>query len=169
MSNAQITIKGLDKLIKKARRDVILAEPLRDFFKRAVVIVQRNVKRRTPVDRGGLRNNVYTEVDNSRIPTWGKIGTNEKYAKPVEFGTGLLSDAPDSGRRRYFPPPAALDLWASRHGIPGGGYAVARAIYLRGGTKPVRMFREGLKASQPEIAQQLQGAKASMEKRWGTK
>jgi hypothetical protein len=140
-----VEIKGLDKLLKSANPK-ILAQPMTKFFNKSAERVRDQAKRKAPVDVGRLRSSLAIEVEKKPLPLWAKIGTNVAYAKPVEFGTGLLSDAPDSKHRRYFPPPAALEKWALRHGFQSG-YQVARIIWLRGGTKPKRFLRGGMEQS----------------------
>ena len=48
----------------------------------------------------------------------------------MEFGTGRMA-----GRETHWPPGAALDTWAKRHGMESG-WQVARAIGMRGGVRP---------------------------------
>lgn len=157
-------VVGLDKLVRSTKPE-ILRRPMRRFFDRAGIAVRNAAVRRTPVDVGRLRSSMTYRVDDSDLPLWVQIGSNVEYTKPVEFGTGLLSDAPDSKRRRYFPPPAALDVWAKRHGAPNG-FVVARAIFFRGGTRPRRMLRDGLTASLGTIQNFVSQAAAEIGNEW---
>jgi hypothetical protein len=167
-------VEGLDELLSKAT-PMILAKPLRKFFASSGEQVRNSAKMKTPVHFGHLRRSMASEVDTAQLPMWAKIGTNVPYAKPVEYGTGLLSEAPDSKRRRYFPPPEALQRWAELHGFPRrspggypvGGFLVARAIYRRGGTHPKRMLRDGLKDSFEKINTFLKTAADEVERAWG--
>lgn len=101
-------------------------------------------KLQTPVDTGMLRASINSEARLDGSDVVGVLGTNKEYARPVEYGTGVFSEAPDSKRTRYFPPPSALGGWAKRHGV--SAYAVAWAIFKRGGTPPRRMFRSVLES-----------------------
>lgn len=157
-------IDGLAELID-VTDPKILSRPLRNFFNRSSETVKNNIKPLTPVDRGRLRSSMSHVVDSSSPPLWARIGTNVKYAKPVEFGTGKLSDAPDSSNRRYFPPPSALDVWAKRHGFTSG-YQVAFAIWKRGGTAPRRMMRDGFDASVQKINSFLADAAREIGLEW---
>lgn len=148
-----IEIRGLDRLIAKLGN--LLNEPIRNFFERSLITIQSRAREGAPVDRGQLRAGITYEIDASIPPTWGKIGVKQGVkAKAMEYGTGLLSDAPDSKHARYFPPWGArnpeLELWARRHGFPNG-FAVALAIYKRGGTAPRRYLRNGIKESMSDL------------------
>lgn len=170
MAFNQISAKvtGLDELIKRTSPD-ILKQPLRDFFNRAGEAVKNEAIPLTPVDRGRLRSDISHEVDSADLPLWAKIGTNVSYAKPVEFGTGLLSDAPDSKKRRYWPPWQALQPWARRHGFgagEAGGRAVAYIIWKRGGTKPKRFMRDGFKNALNEINNHMGTLAIDIGKKW---
>ena len=72
----------------------------------------------------------------------------------MEFGTGLLSEDPKSRRQRHWPPAAALDLWAKRHGFASGAI-VARIIGRRGGLKPRRFLRDAFESNRQRIADEL--------------
>lgn len=101
-------------------------------------------KLQTPVDTGLLRASINSEARMDGGDVLGVVGTNQAYAKPIEYGTGIFSEAPDSKKSRYFPPSSALEGWAKRHGL--NAFLVARAIFRRGGTKPHRMFRSVLES-----------------------
>ncbi len=145
----QIEIIGLQRVIQKCGPQLI-ATPLRKFFLRAAITVQNRAREKAPVDTGRLRSSIAYEVDDGVPPLYAKVGTNVKYAKPMEYGTGLLSEAPDSKKTRHYPPGGALELWAKRHGI-GSGEAVARAIGRRGGLRPRRYLRGALEESVSKI------------------
>ena len=138
-----IETRGLDEMI--ARLDPSKVKPA---LMRGMSALMRDAanqsKLQTPVDTGLLRSSILSEARAEGDDILGVLGTNKEYAKPVEYGTGIFSEAPDSKRQRYFPPPSALEGWAKRHGA--NAYAVARAIYMRGGTKPARMFRSVLES-----------------------
>jgi len=159
-------VEGLDQLIAKTNPQ-ILQQPMRRFFDRSSERVKTNAKGNAPVDQGRLRSSITHNVDPRPLPLWARIGTNVNYAKPVEFGTGLLSDAPDSKRRRYFPPPEALDRWAQLHGFgENAGRVVAYIIWLRGGTRPVRFLRDGFADALNDIKNYLADAATDVGRKW---
>ena len=164
LNGVDYKIQGLASMLRKLGPKLV-ADQMRVFLTKSAIVVQNRARQKTPVDRGRLRNSITTEVDGAQVPLWAKIGTNVPSAKPVEFGTGLLSEAPDSKKRRYFPPPAALDLWARRHGLPSG-FVVAMAIFKRGGTKPVRMLINALRDSQSDISGYLKDAGRAIGRKW---
>lgn len=153
MSNG-IEIRGLDELIRKANKNRLLGRPLKRFFTASAIDVQRNAKKRAPVDTGRLRDSIVYEVQGGAVPMQATIGTNVKYAPFVEFGT-----------RPHFPPPSALETWARRHGLPNG-FVVAQAIAIHG-TKEHRYLRGGLEDSVSGIKRHLNTAADEMEAIWG--
>lgn len=140
-----IVLEGLQEFLQKSNPQ-LLAQPLRQFLQRSVITVQGKARENAPVDTGRLRSSIATEIDSSTPPHWGQIGTNVSYAKPMEYGTGRLSDAPDSQGGVHWPPGDALQTWASRHGFKSG-YQVARIIGKRGGLKPRKYLRKALSDS----------------------
>lgn len=146
-------IRGLDKIVKTL--DVLIDQPLRNFFERSLFTVQGRAREGAPVDRGQLRAGTTVEIDSSSPPLWGKVGVKQGVkAKVMEFGAGLLSEAPDSKRSRFFPPwgdqNPELELWARRHGFKSG-FEVALAIYKRGGIAPRRFLRNAIRDSKSDI------------------
>ena len=129
--------------------------PAREFVARSAHQIRAEIVQRTPVDTGRLRASVAVAIEDQGLT--GIIGSNVQYAPHVEFGT-----------RPHFPPPAALQPWAQRHGFPAGkkgAYLVARAIARRG-TKPRMMFQRGLAAAQPFIDAEARRALDEMGQNW---
>ena len=115
-------------------------EPARQFVQRVAQKLRAEIVIRTPVDTGRLRASIAVESQDDGLTAI--VGTNVKYAPHVEFGT-----------RPHWPPIAALQPWASRHGFGKGRQGAGRvaSIIARRGTRPKRMFREGVAASEPFI------------------
>jgi HK97 gp10 family phage protein len=88
-------------------------------MKKATTVVTASAKRKAPVDTGLLRASITPSVKSSGKETIGIVGSNVKYAPFMELGT-----------RPHFPPIAALETWARRHGM--SAYVVCRAIARRG-------------------------------------
>lgn len=148
-----VSIRGLDKVVGKLGPEMIKV-PLEQFFKRSAITVQSKAREKTPVDTGGLRNRLMYEVstDSAKV---GFLDASEGsalflQARAMEYGTGRMGDPAVSHSAGHFPPPAALDVWAARHGF-ASGFIVARAIARRGGLKPRKMLREGLEDSMSAI------------------
>lgn len=102
------------------------------------------------LDSGQTRASITNETDESAFPKYARVGSNLNKARWGEYGTGLLSEDPDSKHERYFPPPAALEDWALRHGFMSGG-EVAFLIWKKGGTEPRRFLRDAAKESAGKI------------------
>jgi len=171
--SVSIEIRGLSKLLKKL--DVTLVgEPLRTFFKRAAITVQSEARTRTPVDEGQLRNSIVYEVDQGAMPLFAKIGPLKAKegsslwfkARAMEFGTGRQGQKGVAHKAGHWPPSAALDVWARRHGFESGAQ-VARIIGRRGGLKPRKFLQGGLKASIGPIKSLLDRLANDIQRRWG--
>lgn len=110
-------------------------EPMRQ----ATSIVSGAARQNAPVDTGVLKASIMPEVISRDKMTTGVVGSNIVYAPFMELGT-----------RPHWPPLAALEGWARRHGTTA--YVVARAIARRG-LKPRRYLRRALESNQGKIIQ----------------
>lgn len=134
-----VQVNGMAQIIKQLDPKKARAAMVRGMSKSGKD-TEGTVKMATPVDTGRLRQSVTSEVRQDGSGVTLVMGSNVEYAKPVEYGAGRLSDAPDSSGNAFFPPPSALAGWAKRHGNLNP-FLVARAIFARGGLRPRRMFR----------------------------
>ncbi len=153
----RIELRGARRLIEKVNDPRLIAEPVRTFFHQASVAVAGEVRERTPVNTGRLRNSITNEVDRRRVPLFAKVGTNVSYARFVEEGS-----------RPHWPPLSALQPWARRHGFPAGragAFLVARAISRRG-TKPHKMFEKGLANSLGRVRKLLNNMGRDIARNW---
>lgn len=156
MSGPPTTIHGMNELIRKLEHPNWAYGPMGNLLDRWRLSTQRgavaNMKRGPGgwVDTGETRRSLTSERDAATPPIWARVGSNLKKARWGEYGTGLLSDDPESSHRRYFPPPAALDRWAKKHGF-ASGWVVANAIYRKGGTEPRHFLRDASEASKAKI------------------
>jgi hypothetical protein len=161
----RIVVEGLEEALRVLNDPELIGGPLRDFFTRSVITIDNQAKARAPVDTGRLRSSMGYEVDSNPIPEWGKAGTNVWYAPSQEFGTGRMSDGSFGSGSTHWPPAAALDTWASRHGFRSGKQ-VARIIGMRGGLLPKRFLREAMAASMGAIEGYLKQLADEIGERW---
>lgn len=150
MSNVEV--KGLKETQAKMEQVVrdLKGGPMVGAMKKATLLVEREAKIRSPVDTGRLRASITPSV--TQNPLQGIIGSNVFYAPYQELGTGRFA-----GRSRHWPPAAALETWARRHGIESG-FVVARAIGMRGGLRPRRFLRGAVEANAEKIRDLLDAA-----------
>ncbi len=154
-----VNIRGLPELLRKLDRPEWVEKPMGAFLDRWRFAVQRqavaNFKRGPGgwIDTGGTRQSITSERDDAALPVWARVGSNKDTARWGEYGTGLLSEDPESAHRRYFPPPAALQRWATKHGMDP--FLVARAIYRKGGTEPRRFLRDAAKSTDGDVPRYL--------------
>lgn len=116
-------IRGLRELQRKSERIVreLHGDEMLSGMRRATLLVQTDAKKLAPVDTGRLRASITPDVRVEGRQVIGVVGSNVLYAPYMETGT-----------RPHWPPQAALETWARRHGTTA--FVVARAI-ARKGTK----------------------------------
>ena len=106
----------------------------------AVLLTQTNIELRTPVDTDNLRGKIAGQTLRG-----GSAGT---VIRGIVSDNAIYGEAVEKGSKPHFPPIAAIEGWAKRHGA--NPYLVARAISKRG-TKARHMFRDGLAESKAGI------------------
>lgn len=141
-----VTIRGLDKLQKRLSDPEWVQKPAGTFLQQWLEFVKREAAANAP---GGIGRTIQGERDSRRFPLWARVFSDHPGAGPLEWGTGLLSEAPDSKHTRHYPPARALEGWARARGL--NPYAVARAIGNRGGLAPRRFFRNAEKAADAQL------------------
>lgn len=160
-------IQGLEELLADLDNPTWVAEPARRFLSKWGQAVQRESVTNIGTgiggwkDTGEVRRSITHEVDNDPFPLWARAGSPLDKARWGEYGTGLLSEDPESAKSRHWPPADALDAWAAKKKIevqtPDGGSRIltgkdiARIIGMRGGLEPRRFMRDAVKTVDPRI------------------
>lgn len=115
-----VKIRGDKEVVAALNRlRIVAAEKARTVVNTAALDVQREAKRRCPVDIETLRSSIRATFYRNGLAA--EIGTDVGYAPYVEFGTSP-----------HFPPSDALTNWARRHKMSGAQFVIARAISQRG-------------------------------------
>ena len=142
----------------------VLNGPLRQFWGEAAGSLQRDIQTSPlmPRDTGHGINSFSFQVDPATPPMWAEVGSNKKHMRWMNYGTGLLSIDPQSSHKRHWPPAAALDTWARRHGFASGAQ-VARIIGMRGGLKPRQFVEDGIKRFNGEIGALVEKLRGNIE------
>ncbi len=126
----------------------ITAEEMLRGVTEANLLIEREVKERTPVGVGGgagLRGSIHSIERRTPHTVIGVVGTSMNYAVPVELGT-----------KPHFPPVAPIKDWViAKLGVAadkaeGIAWAVAKKIASKG-TEGAEMFTTGLNATEPQI------------------
>lgn len=149
----QISVRGLEDVQDRLADDMnnLSGPPMVRSMREAVLLVYRTARVLAPVDTGRLRASITPEVLTPRMrKVRGIVGSNVLYAPYMELGTGTFA-----GRPAHRPPSGALNLWAKRHAIPGGGFVVAQGIGMRGGLKPRRFLQQALELNAARIFDML--------------
>ena len=145
----QIDTTELEALAKRyAGSEPMITTEMKKAMTQSVDLVEGQVKGRTPVNTGALRNSIATQVKGNMLNMTGQIMSPLTYAIVMEKGRA-------AGARR--PPTGPIELWVIRKGIDLKGstskqvaFVIAKSIGDKG-IKGIFMFREGLKASTSTI------------------
>jgi len=159
MVDLKVTLPDWDQFEEALLRNPeIIAEECETAMQQAVLLVEREVVKRTPVDQGRLRNSIAGDVKRTGEHVSGTVfSENVEHAPYVEYDT-----VP------HFPPLKPIEDWVRRKGIGGvvrkgklvqrpGADAVkqiARAIAFKifhHGTEGHHMFRDGAAAAFPRV------------------
>ena len=122
VSRAEEEGKRLSRLA--AKMGPVTRSVIADKLEAILVLLEGQVKKKTPTDTGALRASIYSEVRITGMSLEGLVSTPLLYGPAVEFGRG---------KGKKMPPPDALLGWLRRKGIDeGAASAVARAIQNNG-------------------------------------
>ena len=144
MATVDLEVRGLietQRNLEGIVRD-LHGPPILQAMRTATLIVTRDAKVNAPVDTGRLRASITPEVRLDGDTVQGVVGSNVVYAPFLEMGT-----------RPHFPPIAALEVWASRHGT--SAFLVARAIARRG-TKAHKFLTRAFEDNRQRIIDTLE-------------
>lgn len=136
-----VEVKGLKELIRDMKKAGGDAEPLvTAALTNSTQHMTGEARRRAPHAFGTLQRSILPEV---HYPT-GEVAANEKYAVDVEEGTGP-----------HGVPPAAIERWAKKKGIPSNAvWPIINSIKKKG-TKAKPFFKPAWDASQSYINAQF--------------
>jgi len=142
----KLTLTGAEdvqKALSEFSQEIAGARYMKNVMWNIGRMLQKEVRKRAPVDTGHLRDSI--NVREPALTSQGleiSVGSElVKYGAFQELGTGLLTDPP---RKRHWPPGAALQGWAIRHGFKSG-YVVAAIIGRRGGLRPRHFIRDSVR------------------------
>lgn len=121
---------GLNEAIDNLNRIDHELTHMTGAMQQSTLVVTRSAKQNAPVDTGVTRASITPSVESRGNETVGVVGSNLMSALVMEVGA-----------RPHWPPLAALEVWARRHGTTA--FLVARAIARRG-IKPRRYLRKAL-------------------------
>jgi len=141
-----VEVKGLERLLRRWERLPARIKPqVKGLLTRIVLIIERDVKIKTPKNTGRLVNSITHEVKSVGGTLQGVVGSPVQYAPFVELDT-----------RPHWPPRRPIIYWVMRKfrlkGVAAASAArgVQRKIARRG-TTGAHMFEKALEGSQGRI------------------
>lgn len=164
MRGIAIHIDGLEEIAALwAQAPEIMEEELERTTWEAELLLEREIKDRTPVGvggAGGLRGSIAAQPPRVLAGNvLGVVGTSVSHAVPVELGT-----------RPHFPPLQPLEDWArqklgvSAEQAPGVALAIARKIAARG-TPGVGMFHMAFALNRGQVRRMYEQANVRIVRR----
>lgn len=148
-------IKNLNRLLKRLSDPDWIERPAGSFLHQWREDFRREAAAGAPYWMGDLKASIESLQDTAKFPLYARVFTDEPQGRWMEYGTGLLSEDPLSAHHAYFPPPAALEPWATDHGL--NAWAVAAGIHARGGTEPRHFFRDAEQAADRSFNRYMAG------------
>lgn len=135
--NFNVTIEGIEGLMSKLQNSPRIVEDAeRSMLERATLQAKTTAKENAPVDKSILRGSIDHDIKGSVGEMVGIVGTNVKYAKFQEEGTGIY------GKRHRMITPINARMLAFK---AGGKMVFARAVrgtegkfYLKKGLEDVK-------------------------------
>ena len=137
-SNADEVAKNLQKMAREKAM-----KRIKDTITKACYMVLSDTVRNTPVNTGRLRSSEAVSVEQKKNTVIGIVGTNVKYAPPVEFGTGIYAK---NGNGRKTPWTFYAD---------SGKY---HGFYRTRGQKPKLMFTNAFEKNKEKINRMMEEA-----------
>lgn len=125
----------------------VMADPVDAFIYDFGHSVLNHASRRAPVDTGRMQRSLRFN--------WGPGGGTVRARTPGAWV--------DQGTKPHWPPVAALQGWAKRHGM--NPFLVARAI-SRHGTPKTEWFTAAIEDARRELPRRLRRCAASVEQEW---
>jgi hypothetical protein len=115
-----LTLQGADELVARLRRSPrVTAAAQERAMLASLLLVEGDARRNVRHDTRRLMNSISHQIQGRGERLVGRVGPSVGYGLYVERGS-----------RPHWPPRAALEGWARRHGIPV--FAVQRSIARRG-------------------------------------
>jgi len=142
-SEIVLVVEGLEEL-QEALKQYPREWPMiaRAAMGPGLAMMSSEARMQAPVDTGASRASIGSQIImGSGSEIIGKVGSGLEYAPySLEYGRG-------PGK---MPPVAKIEEWAVRHGMPGAGFVIARAIGARG-IKAPKVFTKTLEATKDRV------------------
>lgn len=146
-------IKNLDKMNQRLTTQDFVAKPSGPFLRDWREDVRSEALDRAPEWKGNIRSSILSQQDSKRWPLWARVFSDVPQARWMEYGTGELSEDPLSPQRAYFPSVEGVRDWAESKGFDP--YLLALSIQEKGGTPPLRFFRDAERAADARLNAKL--------------
>lgn len=163
MSTSEV-VKGLREMQKRLKERDFIAVPAGPFLRDWREDFKREAMDRAPEWKGDIIRGIRSAQDTARFPLWARVFNDVPESRWAEYGTGILSEDPDSAKQRYFPSIDGVREWAEDHGY--SAYQVAEGIYRRGGTPPTHYFSLAAEAANASMGIRLGRFGQGIEDQW---
>lgn len=152
MSKSEV-IRGLEAMQRRLKELDFIAVPAGPFLRNWREDFREAAIDLAPRWKGDVVDSIMSAQDTAKFPLWSRVFSDAPQARWSQYGTGLLSEDPDSAKQRYFPSIEGVREWAEDHGYTA--YEVALGIYRRGGTPPTNFFSKAADAANSRMNERL--------------
>ena len=150
-----IEIEHMPYLLKRFRTLDFVERPAKMFIRDWADAVKEEIEDNMPVGvTGDAKESFRIEVGPGKIPRWGRVVSDSPVVRWIEYGTGELSEDPESAGQAYMPPPNRLRSWADSKGLDP--VAVAVGIRQRGGTPARHIVSEAMDEINSRIGERVE-------------
>lgn len=148
-----VEIERLPYLQKRLRTLDFIARPARTFLRDWAEEVQKEIGKRVPVFTGETKDSFVIEIGPGAFPKTASVYSDDPRARWLQFGTGELSEDPQSAHQAYFPPVEGVRDWADSKGLDP--FTVAVGIFRRGGTPPTHFASDAAEAVNDRLGDRI--------------
>lgn len=145
----EVDPRSLAKLHKKMKSDYLIDVPADEFYDAIAIKIGKRAQALTPVDRGDVKKGIKVLKDSGGVAV---------------AATARHSIYAHEPTRPHWPPVAALQGWAKRHGIDA--FLVAKAISEKG-TEGVPFLKDAAEEVFDSLQPGLRAFSRSVEQRFG--
>jgi hypothetical protein len=160
-----VYMEGLSKIQRRLTTQDFVQIPTGAFLRDWREDLREEAIDRAPIWRREIVGSLESQQDTAKFPLWARVFSDVPQSRWAEYGTGILSEDPNSARERYFPPVDRVRDWAEDHGVEP--FVLAQSIFDKGGTPPTHFFSDAERAADARFLGKLERFGRAIERQAG--